>query len=134
MRAELGRPAQLFLGEGVGRRWDGESARARSAEPWWQVDLGTSVPIEEIAVWNRTDCCASRLSNYVVMASDNPFTSDSLAETMARPDVRSFTQQPTAGTPTTIAAGGESARYVRVQLRGTAPLSLAEVQVFPVTR
>lgn len=105
------------------------TAEDGTAEPWWQVDLGTSVAVDEIAVWNRTDCCASRLSDYYVLTSDRPFTSASLAETLARPDVRAYHQPATAGTPTRVAVGAP-ARYVRVQTRGTAPLSIAEVQVF----
>ena len=50
------------------------TAEDGSAEPWWQVDLGSDVPIHEIAVWNRTDCCSDRLSDYYVLASDHPFT------------------------------------------------------------
>jgi hypothetical protein len=106
------------------------TAEDGSAEPWWQVDLGESVPIDEIAVWNRTDCCAARLSDYYVLVSDQPFTSDSLADTLAQPGVRAFHQSGAAGSPTRVAVGGIAARHVRVQLRGTAPLSLAEVQVF----
>src|SRR5262249_11711819 len=41
--------------------------------PWWQVDLGASASISSIVVWNRTDCCGSRLGDYWVFASDTPF-------------------------------------------------------------
>ena len=41
---------------------DGNYGRSQSvshtgdeAAPWWEVDLGTEVPVEEIVVWNRTD-------------------------------------------------------------------------------
>jgi hypothetical protein len=29
--------------------------------PWWQVDLGSKKDIEQIIIYNRTDCCADRL-------------------------------------------------------------------------
>lgn len=33
-------------------------------QPWWQVDLAKVQSLSTIDVWNRTDCCAERLSNY----------------------------------------------------------------------
>src|SRR5207244_135313 len=40
---------------------------------WWQVDLGASLGISSIVVWNRTDCCGSRLNDFWVFLSDTPF-------------------------------------------------------------
>jgi hypothetical protein len=37
---------------------------------WWQVDLGGKKKINQIIIYNRTDCCANRLSNYQVSISD----------------------------------------------------------------
>jgi hypothetical protein len=31
---------------------------------WWQVDLGSKKDIKQIIIYNRTDCCAARLSNF----------------------------------------------------------------------
>lgn len=140
----LGKPASQ---KGVG--WDGVPSRAvdgntdgnygagsvtHTTEPsyqaWWQVDLGRSVPVDEIEIWNRTDCCADRLSDYWVMASASPFTSDSLDEARSAPGVTAIHQQGQAGRPTRIDLDGVDARYVRVQLESTVnPLSLAEVRV-----
>jgi hypothetical protein len=33
---------------------------------WWQVDLGEEKNINQIIIYNRTDCCADRLSNNVL--------------------------------------------------------------------
>jgi hypothetical protein len=107
------------------------TAEDGSAEPWWQVDLGTNVAINEVAVWNRTDCCSTRLSDYYVLVSDHPFTSDSLAASLADPGVTAFHEQGTAGRPSSFPAA-VTGRYVRVQLKGNAPLSLAEVEVLTV--
>lgn len=105
------------------------TAEDGSPEPYWQVDLGESYTPEQIAVWNRSDCCAARLSDYYVFLSEEPFERASLAGTVAQPGVVAFHQTGTAGRPTTIDADGASGRYVRVQPAGDAPLSLAEVQV-----
>ncbi|MFF2846195.1 alpha-L-fucosidase [Streptomyces sp. NPDC058001] len=105
------------------------------SEAWWQVDLGSSKAIADIAVWNRTDCCADRLSAYYVFVSDTPFTGTSVKDTLAQPGVRAYYQQKGAGTPTRVPAD-TTGRYVRVQLTSaSAPLSLAELQVLsPVSR
>ncbi|MFU8849730.1 discoidin domain-containing protein [Micromonospora sp. SL1-18] len=99
-------------------------------QSWWQVDLGEGNQIDQIAVWGRTDsCCVTRLTDYYVLVSDVPFTSDSLAETLAQPGVWASHQ---AGPPTPVTRidVGRTGRYVRVQLAGNNALSLAEVQVF----
>jgi hypothetical protein len=98
------------------------------AQPWWQVDTGSSQRIDKIAVYNRADCCTDRLADYYVFVSDTPFASSSLSDTLAQPGVWSVHQTGQAGRPTTIDLG-HTGRYVRVQLAGTNQLALAEVQV-----
>jgi hypothetical protein len=100
----------------------------KETQPWWQVDAGASYPIDQIAIWNRSDCCADRLADYYVFVSDTPFTSTSLSDTLAQPGVWSAHQSAQAGRPTTIDVG-RTGRYVRVQLAGTNELALDEVQV-----
>jgi hypothetical protein len=98
--------------------------------PWWQVDLGSSQSVGTIKLWNRTDCCGSRLSNFYVFASDSPFTSTDPATTAAQSGVWS-TYQSTAVAVNQTFTVGTTARYIRVQLVTSAnPLSLAEVQVY----
>jgi len=103
---------------------------ATQAQPWWQVDLGNISRITHINLYNRTDdCCRFRLSEFYVLISDTPFASDSLGSSLSNPNVDSFYYSPTAGDPTSIDINGNG-RYVRVQLAGNNPLSLAEVEVF----
>ena len=97
-------------------------------QPWWEVDLETTVNIDTVNIWNRTDCCSSRLSEYYVLVSDSAFTSDDLDETLAQQGVESFYFSEEADTPTQVDVNS-TGRYVRVQLQGTNPLSLAEVEV-----
>src|SRR6185369_7533119 len=40
---------------------------------WWQVDLGASASIATVVIFNRTDCCGSRLNDYWVFVSNTPF-------------------------------------------------------------
>ncbi|MBI3070598.1 MAG: discoidin domain-containing protein [Deltaproteobacteria bacterium] len=86
-------------------------------QAWWQVDLGSLSHISSVAVWNRTDCCSARLANFDVKVSDDGQTWQSYY----------FGGQ--AGSPTRVNVG-RTGRFVRVQLRGTNYLALAEVEVF----
>ncbi len=60
------------------------------SQPWWHVDLGASSGIGNIDLWNRTDCCPERLSNYYVFVSDSPFTSNDPAQTQAQAGVWTY--------------------------------------------
>lgn len=98
-------------------------------QSWWQVDLGASAMIQAVKLYNRTDCCSERLSNYSVFVSDVPFESESVEaiRTQAGVSEYSFTSAPN---PTELISVIRSGRYVRVQLHNSGFLSLAEVQVF----
>ncbi|MFT4093404.1 MAG: DUF1735 domain-containing protein [Niabella sp.] len=103
------------------------------AEQWWQVDLGgVASRIKEINIYNRTDCCGVRLSNYYIFISETPFESETVAGTLAQEGVSAFFQADQAGSPTTISIE-KPGRYVRVQLStGTLPLAIAELEVYGV--
>jgi hypothetical protein len=111
--------------------WNAASVTHTQVEnqPWWQSDLGSTRTITSVQLWNRTDCCAERLSNFYVLVSDAPFTSTDLATTLTQSGVSSYYTAGQGGSPTTIAVN-RTGRYVRVQLAGTNILSLAEVQVW----
>jgi uncharacterized repeat protein (TIGR01451 family) len=115
-----------------GSFFDGSvTATNLDSNPWWQVDLGASATVNTIVVWNRTDCCGSRLNDYWVFVSDTPFSStDTPATLQNRPGTFSSHQTTSPSPSAVIAAGGTPGRYVRVQLTGANYLSLAEVQVF----
>lgn len=100
------------------------------AQPWWEVDLGASTDLDSVVLWNRTDCCGSRLSGVNVFVSESPMSdSASVAELAADPAVTHYDLGPDAlGPKTTVTLTG-TGRYVRVKLSGTGYLSLAEVEV-----
>jgi hypothetical protein len=101
-----------------------------TANPWWEVDLGAVASIGSVQVWNRTDCCGQRLSDYWVFISEAPFAADDTPATLQVPCVWSNHQTSAPAPSMSISAGGIRGRYVRVQLAGSDTLSLAEVQVF----
>lgn len=100
-------------------------------QPYWDLDLGAPKVINTIELWNRSDCCANRLSNFHVFVSLDPFKGTRVADSQAQKNVFGRHNSGTAGRQTVINFNGSIARYVRVQLAGTsdAVLSLAEVQV-----
>jgi len=98
-------------------------------QPWWQVDLGVSAQIDHVVLWNRTDCCGERLTSFWVFVSDTPFPAGDLSTLLRDGRVWRYESRGPAGARTRIAVGRQG-RYVRVQLAGSAPLSLAEVEVF----
>ena len=98
------------------------------SQAWWQVDLGSVQPMASLTLWNRTDCCGDRLSNFYVLVSDNPFVSTDLNTTLSQAGVSSY-YFASVGTSASLAVN-RMGRYVRVQLAGTNYLSLAEVQVW----
>lgn len=88
-------------------------------QPWWQVYLDSDTNINEIKIWNRTNCCSDRLSNFDV------FIYDSNNNRVFKTTITS-----TPSPSVTINTGGVVGNRVRIKLKGTNPLSLAEVQVF----
>jgi hypothetical protein len=99
-------------------------------QAWWSVDLGESLPIASVDLWNLKDvCCLARLTNFYLFASDDPFTSTDYAQTIAQPGVASYF----FGSPGSYEYSfliNRSARYLRVQLTGNDYLHLAEVQAW----
>jgi YVTN family beta-propeller protein len=99
------------------------------ANPWWEVDLGSSYALNAIRLWNRTDCCGERLANAVVLVSDAPMQGRTLAQLLADTRVWRSTVAGMPGRVTLVDANGTRGRYVRVQLNSTDFLQLAEVEV-----
>jgi hypothetical protein len=122
-----GKPANAATdGNRDGNFGDGSVTHTdRDQNAWWQVDLGKNAMIDHVGIYGRTDCCSERLTDYYLLYSESPFSSQDLAETLAQPGVGSIH----AGDPAPAIPVGATARYLRIQLNGTNYLSLAEVEV-----
>ncbi len=100
---------------------------------WLTIDLGSSQLIDEIQIWNRTDCCSERLSNAYVMVSNTPFPSNTnLSESLSN---STFTTQlgNTTGQIQIIIPAGITGRYIRLQMAGNMSgryINIGELQVF----
>ena len=100
-------------------------------QPWWDVDLGAVLPIEDIQLWNRTDSTfGTRLTNYWIFVSNEKITVNDVASARALPNVYAYHYPFQCPASSTVRIG-RSGRFVRIQQNGTTqPLNLAEVQVW----
>lgn len=87
--------------------------------PWWTVDLEGKHYVDRVVVWNRTDCCSTRLSNFYVELLDEA------GEVI---DLQFSSSSPNPSQTFNFSTGGVF--NVRVRLEGFEILSLAEVQVY----
>jgi Collagen triple helix repeat (20 copies) len=86
---------------------DGSVAQTAGTEVgWWQVDLGVvGQQIASVSIWNRTDCCQNRLSDFWVFVSDVPFLSTDTAATLSvRPNTWSVHERSMPNPSVTIPA------------------------------
>ncbi len=125
-------PASRAVDGSVDGNWGAGSVSHTGNSPnaWWQVDLGAVQEINAVQIWNRTDCCTTRLSHFYLFISKEPFTSNDPAVLAADPEIWHHYVTGPAGRTTTIPTESEYGRYVRVQLDHTDYLNLAEVQVW----
>lgn len=99
------------------------------SQPYWTIDLLDVKYIHYIELFNRTDCCSNRLTNYHVLVSDTAFTGTTVAASKAQSGVGDWHNTGTAPAQSQVDIG-RTGRYVRIQLEGTnTPLSLAEVKI-----
>ena len=102
----------------------------RVTDAWWEVDLGSVADIDQVVLWNRTDCCSDRLNHFHVFVSDVPFDVRDIKNTSAQDGVFDLFRKKKAGESVRIPVH-RTGRYVRIQLDHLdAVLQLAEVEVF----
>ncbi len=101
--------------------------------PWWALELQEPSLISKIVLWNRTDCCSNRLSDFRVRVSD-----DSSSEVFMKAFFTDGASYPDTG-QTGFAIElppGSWGRCVRIDLLPNLAdvhvLSLAEVEVLAV--
>ena len=97
-------------------------------QPWWEVDLEQVAEIDNVVLWNRSDCCKHRLNYFFVIVSEEPIKSGHLYDALKQPGVEYFYHEGFVEESIVIPIQKQG-RYVRVQLAGFGFLSLAEVEV-----
>ncbi|HJN18005.1 MAG TPA: discoidin domain-containing protein [Armatimonadota bacterium] len=99
----------------------------KQQDPWWQVDLGSVMPLSRIVLWNRTDheICLERARRVVLLLSTDGAAWEEIYR-HAGPPFHGFS----GGPPLTVPASGKNARFVRVGLANDEYFHLDEVEVF----
>jgi len=99
-----------------------------SGKTWWQVDLGGSLPLGRVVIYNRCDGdVEDRAGRLMVLRSDDGRRWTRLYQ---HDGAKFFGQSDKK--PLVIPAGGAKARFVRVQLPAPGYLHLDEVEVYGV--
>ena len=119
----LGRASNAVDGNTDGNWYNNSTTSTKSEQgAWWQVDLGSKKIINQIIIYNRTDCCADRLKSYrVSISSEEYFRTNTYQQ--------DFYVVPNPKNIIRLDAQDKQGRYVRIQLLDKNHLSLAEVQV-----
>ncbi len=99
------------------------------ANPWWEVDLGSSQQIDQIILYNRSNGNQNRLRNFYILVSESPMTgASSLADLLNDPSVEQLHFPGIAGATENLTTN-LSGQHVRIQLGGNGVLHMAEVEV-----
>ncbi|GLQ74165.1 galactose-binding domain-containing protein [Vibrio penaeicida] len=104
-------------------------------QPWWSVDLESTHHVDEIRVWNRTDCCTDRLNKIAVHWSDSPIDYslwDSTGNLQAIENI-ALLDKSESGRVLSSRVNG-NARYVKVQSADYGVLNTAEIEVLQYSR
>lgn len=98
---------------------------ANEANPWWQIDLGTSVALGRMVLYNRCDL-AERASRLMILVSDD---AENFRQVYQHDGSVFFGD--TDKKPLVVRLGDIAARYVRLQLPGKSYFHLDEVEIYP---
>lgn len=109
-----GRPSRAVDGNSNGSYGSGSCTHTGVAtRAWWKVDLRATYAVDKVVVWNRVDCCASRLNNFEVLV-----------------DSQLCGKVGHAHRSNTVSCHKKKGRSVTVRLAGRNYLTLCEVQVY----
>ncbi|MGJ8698144.1 MAG: PVC-type heme-binding CxxCH protein [Verrucomicrobiaceae bacterium] len=80
--------------------------------PWWELDLGKTVPIEGISIWNRGDNLGDRLDGFKIILLDGDRKKISVIEGIDAPEVALDIDYRTGGEISYRDADGNPAKQV----------------------
>ncbi|KAI8512312.1 hypothetical protein Bbelb_089510 [Branchiostoma belcheri] len=93
-------------------------------DPWWYVDLGSSVTVDHVTIVNRRDCCSERITPFEVHVGDS-------TNVASNPRCGGHHHFPPTETEHNVHCGGLRGRYVGIRLSGKSRvLTLCEVEVY----
>ena len=96
-------------------------------KPWWQVDLGKSVALKRIVLYNRCDGMAGRNAKIIVLLSDD---AENFRQAYQHDGSVFYGHSDKRAMSAPL--GGAKARYVRLTLPGRSYFHLDEVEIYAV--
>ena len=100
-------------------------------EAWWQVDLGAVSEMDTLKIFNRTDCCQTRLGNFYFFSSLTPIPATAtLSDLRLDPNVQELFYEGTVDSLLVLPIDFIG-QFVRIQLSSTenTPLHFKEVEI-----
>ena len=103
--------------------WGGKSCTHTKKEhsPWWAVDLQSSYDVDSVKVYNRGDCCGSRLNDFGVKVGTAPNTGS---------ECGAGNYKIGSGASKTVDCSGAQGSYVSIFMKKQVAIQICEVQVY----
>ena len=127
-----GSPDLAIDGDLIGESpWSANLQHTRSEpSPWWKVSLAEVAILDELVIYNRTNCCTNRLKDFYVFVSegqiDGSLTIDDLIED---PSIEYRYFPGIAGARESFNLNGIRAKEALIKLISTGTLHMAEVEL-----
>ncbi|MEM6628614.1 MAG: PQQ-dependent sugar dehydrogenase, partial [Bacteroidota bacterium] len=102
------------------------------SQPWWKVNLGSVNPLDSMRIYNRSNCCQSRLNNFYILVASSDFDANLAIDTLlADTSITAFHFPGSAGLIETISLGHINGQFAAIKLTASSvQLHMAEVEVY----
>ena len=112
--------------------WSGANLQHTQTEsqPWWMLDLGGQAELQDVKLYNRSNCCQNRMSNFYVFVSSTAIDPNQSIEALKAAATDYEYVAGSMGSQGNYSFAGTTARYVVVKLTEQNPLHMAEVEVY----
>ena len=116
--------AGMIASKALDGNLDSASITSNGGVQWWRLDFGRSVSVAQVIVYNRKDCCWSRLTGFKIAVGDSPSVDVNAvcASNQPAPLVSPFMAQVTCPTPLV-------GQYLHISISSGEFLQIGEVQV-----
>ena len=96
-------------------------------DTWWQGDFGALKLVNSVTLYNRTDCCGERLSNFYLLVSDIDVQGMSLERAVSAAKAVIFEDGTVPTSKVYTFPEGTAGRFITIYKEADGHLSLAEV-------
>ncbi len=97
---------------------------------WWEVDLESYSELDSLKIFNRIDCCRSRLRDFYIFSSSLPFPDEATLDDLLADDNVQVTPFPGVVDSVRVIELDQFGRYVRIQQNRELPLHFLEAEIY----